>query len=259
MPTINHQSLLAIATFIFLIFNTLLTCTHASINDENEINKIFKSHGKKNVVSFIFQKRDGRITIQKNKSFLNIKGKPDIALITAKSIIQDLGILKINISDLKAELDIHIEKESKKKDEELNNLSPISDDNDILLSDKLNRQIQIIQSKYNKTDSVSERRKLKKQLSNLKRSYKKAKQKEKPSHNKKRRSESSCNRAKLKLKELTNPDYRHRIFFCNDRNYRNENPKLCDSSKHVRRYTPEEHKDELRRLRLESSKYCQPE
>ncbi len=254
MRTIPHQSLLQIITFILFISNVQFTCTYASMNDEHEIEKIFKTHGKVNVVNFIFKRRNGKITIQKNKSFLNITGRPDIAFITAKTIIQDLKILKVDISNLKTELDIHIKNESKKEQEELNNLASMDNDKNTLLRTKLKRQMQIAQSKYDKTDSVSEQKRLKRELSRLKKAYKKAENNDKKT--KKRRSGSYCDTIKSKLQKLTDPDYRHQVFFCNERDYRLENPELCDQSRYSRQYTFKEHKDEIRKLRMEESKNC---
>ena len=264
MDTINLKSLLNIIAFLLFVFITQFA--FASMNDEDTINKIFETHGKENVVGFISQRRGGKITIQKNKSFLNTTRRPDLTLITAKSIIQDLKILKIDISNLKPELDIHIENESKNQQEEserLNDSASINGYQDAPLSKDLQQQINAIRSKYNKTDSVSERERLKKELSRLKAAYRKARNNEKsklkvyfPDEKSKRRNSDSCKRIKSKLQKMTEPNYRHQAFFCNERDYRTKNPKLCDQSRYARRYTQKEHKDEIRKLRLQASKNC---
>ncbi|MCW8923845.1 MAG: hypothetical protein OQK69_09500 [Gammaproteobacteria bacterium] len=260
MQTNSHKLLLLIATFIFLILNTH---TYAKSNDEHTINNILETHDKENIVKFISQKRNGKITIEKNKSFHDFTGKPDITLITAKSIIQDLIILKIDINDFSIELEKYIEDESKRQQEEISNLDTISNNQNISLTNKLERQIQVTQSKYDKSDSISERRQLKKELSKLKAAYKKAKNKKTSLKvyfpDKKPKNTSHCNRIKSQLQKITAPDYRHQVLFCNDRNYRMDNPGLCDQYSYGKQYTIEEHKDEVRKLRQDLSKNnCDP-
>jgi len=265
MEIISHQSLLKIAACIFFIFNAQLTC--AAMNDEDIVNKIFETHGKQNVVDFISQKREGKITIQKDKSFLNIRGRPDIKLITAKSVIQDLKILKIDASTLEIELDIYIENESKKQQEEndkINKSASLNDDKEPLLSSKLKYQIETTQSKYNESTNTSERRRLSKELSILRRAYKQAKDNEKSKlrvyfpdkKTKTTRSPGQCKSIRSKLADLTEASYRHQIFFCNDRSYRIKNPKSCGGNKYGPKYTLQQYKDEVSRLRMEASKYC---
>lgn len=270
MRTVSHQSLLQIVIFIVFVFNTQFTHSYASIDDENTINKIFETYGKSNVVNFILQRRNGKITIQKNKSFLNATGRPDITLVTAKSINNDLGILKLDISNLDAELDTYIKKESKKKqkkDDSLSKLSSLSDNDDIPLSRILKYQIKTTQSKYNESDNEYERTRLKKELSRLQRKYKEAKynEKYKPGENsagnsrqstKYNRYESSCKSYKTQLQKMTEASNRHQIFFCNDRTYRAEHPKSCGKHKYSKQYSLQEYKDELSRLRNNISKYC---
>ena len=64
MRTVSHQSLLQMVAFIVFIFNTQLTYSYASTDDESTINNIIEAHGKNNVVNFILQKGHGKITIQ---------------------------------------------------------------------------------------------------------------------------------------------------------------------------------------------------
>lgn len=270
MRTISCQSILQIVVFIVFIVNTQFTHSYASVDNEGAINKIFETHGKKNVVSYILQRRNGKITIQKKKSFLNITGKPDIALVTAKSINHDLKFLKIDISKLESELDIYIENESKKqqkRDDKFSSITSASDSDEVSLSRKLKYQIKTTEDKYNKSDSAYERKRLKRELSRLQRKYKEAKYNEKhkssayssdksPRNKRYNRSASYCNSYKSKLQKLTASNYRHQIFFCNDRAYRAKNPKSCATKKYSKRYTLQEYKDEINRLRSNISKNC---
>ena len=262
MRTTTHQALLKIVTFLLFTIIVHPSHSYASVSDENEINKIFETHGKKNVVQLISKKRKGKITIEKNKSFLNVSRKPDINLVTAKSIIQDLKILKMEISELKNELDTFIEDEKKKREDRENSLNYAStgERETISLTQQLELQIKDVQSKYNKTDSISERSRLSKELSKLRRSLRNAKkdnQSRSRTHIPDSKADShNCISIKEKLQKLTEPSYRHEIFFCGDRSYRKENPDLCKQSRYVRPHTIEEHTDEIRKLRLQESKNC---
>lgn len=273
MRPVNPQFFLQLATFIIFVFNTQFTYSYASIEDENTINKIIETHGKNNVVNFILQKRNGKITIQKKKSFLNATGRPDLTLVTAKSINNDLKILKMDISSLQPELDTYIESESKikqKEEESLSKSPSSSDDQEIPLSRQLKHKINITQSQYNEADTEYDRKKLKKQLSRLQRKYKEAKYNEKynpgGNSNSSRKSQkstrynsnsSSCNSYKTQLKKITEASYRHQIFYCNERTYREEHPKTCGKYRYTKQYSLQEYKDEVTRLRSKISKYCQ--
>ncbi len=128
MQTVSFHSLLRICTLVAFTFNTQQSLSHAATNDEAEINKIFETYGKENVVKVITQKRNGKITIQKNKSFLTAYGKPDLNFVTVKTIIQDLGNLTMDIDALQKELDAHMEREAK-KEREVRSHKPITNVN----------------------------------------------------------------------------------------------------------------------------------
>ena len=270
MRTANHQSLLQIAAFIIFIINTQFTNSYASIDAENTINKLFETRGKENVVNFVLEKRNGNITIQKKKSFLNVTGRPDIKLVTVKSINHDLKNLNIDINKLETELDIFIENQTKKqqkKDAQLRRGSSAGVNEQIPLSKKLEYELKNIESKYKKSSSDYERSRLKKELSRVQGKYNEAKYNEKhniktsysdnSSRNKTyKRSASYCNSLKSQLQELTLPSRRHQIFFCNDRVYRNENPASCGKRKYSKQYTLQEYKDKISKLRQTISSNC---
>ena len=269
MQTVSLQSFLKIVTFVFFIFNAHFTYSFASTDDENTISNIFETHGKTNVVNFILERNRGKITIQKKKSFINATGRPDLTYITAKSVNHDLKNLKIDVNSLETELDIYINKVSKKKqkkDDSLKRLDSGSDMNEILLSTKLNHQVKITQAKYNAAESDYERKQLKYKLTRLQREYKKAKYNEKhnpdanlsneSSRNKKNYGSSSyCERYKSQLQDLTKSSYRHQVFFCKERSYRVENPKSCRNYKYGGQ-SLKEYKDKINKLRQNVSKYC---
>lgn len=272
MRTVNHQLFLQLAAFIFLIFNTQLSHSYASIDDENKINKLVETHGKNHLVNFILQKRNGKITIQKKKSFLEVTGRPDINLVTAKSINNDLKIIAMDISSLEPELATYIENESETKQKEKENLSKsnsMSGDDDVPLSKQYEYQIKTTQFKYDRAENEYDRKKLKRELSRLQRKYKEAKYNEKynpdetsNSSSKPRKSSrynsysGSCDRYKAQLKKLTEASNRHQIFFCNDRTYRAEHPKTCGKYRYSKQYTLQEYKDELNQIRSNIAKYC---
>lgn len=272
MRTVYHQPLIQLAAFILLVFSTQFTYAIASSEDENSINVLVETYGKNNIVNFILQKRNGKITIQKKKSFLNATGRPDMTLVTPKSINNDLKILKMDISNFESELEAYVENETKIKQKEEESLSkPLSSDggSDIPLSKQLLHKIKVTQSHYNKADNEYDRKKLKKELSKLQRKYKEAKYNEKynpgakstsSSKSKKsasyNRSSSSCNNYKAQLQKLTGASYRHQVFYCSDRTYRNENPKTCGNYRYSKKYSLDQYKDEITRLRSNISKYC---
>jgi len=270
MQTVNLQSLLKIVTFVFFIFNAHFTYSFASTDDENAINKIFETHGKANVVNFILERNHGKITIQKKKSFINATGRPDMTLVTAKSVNHDLKNLEIDINNLETELDIYINKVSKKQqkmDDGLRKLDSADDTNEIPLSTKIQYQIKKTQSKYNEAETDYERKELKNELSRLQRKYKKAKYNEKhnpdanlpgkSSRNKTNYGGSSyCENYKLQLQKMTESSYRHQVFFCKDRAYRAENPKSCGNYKYGGQSSLQEYKDKINKLRQKISKNC---
>jgi hypothetical protein len=272
MRTVSHQPILKLVAFIIFIFNTQFTHSYASLDDENTINNVLEKQGKNNLANFILQKRNGKITIQKNKSFVEIKGRPDIEFVTAKSIAHDLGIIKIDISNLDAELDTYIENEQKKKQIEeasLSKLSASGDDSDVPLSEKLHYQLQTLQSRYYNSDNDYDRKRLKSEISKVKRKYDEAKYNEKynPGSNTSDKTQknttynnrysSSCDSYKSQLSKMTDSTYRHQVFFCNDRTYRSEHPKTCGNYRYTRQYSLPEYKDEINRLRANISKYCE--
>ena len=258
MKTITPKLSLQLVTFILSIFSVY---AYASTDEEHAINQIFETHGKENLIELISKKRNGEITIEKNKSFLNIKGKPDHKFISAKSILQDLIAIKMQIGNLKTELDTHIAYKLKKQQEEekvrLTNLASKKKSHDVSLSSELNQKLKITEYKYNETDSFYERRRLENEISILKTAYRRAKNNERsilrvyfPEEKPRKYINTSyCNNTRSKLSQLTKPDYRYQTFFCNDRVYRKQNPKSCGKYKYIRNYTLHEYKDEIRRLR----------
>lgn len=255
---------------IALTVSTQFTYGYASMNDEDAINKIFETHGKDNVVKYISQERGGQVTIQKNKSFLTIRGKPEIDFITYRSILQDLKELKMDISDLESELVIYVEIETQKKEEEGDNVRPSESTlnrKEVALSYKLKHQIREMQAKYNKTESDLERRRLNKELSILRSAYSKAKRNEKSKlrvyssdkkNSKYSSTSSNCTNLKSKLSELTSPDFRYYMYYCKNKDYR-ERPKTCNT--HKSRYSGQardlkDYKKKIYSLEKKISKNC---
>ncbi len=267
MRTVSRTARLQIIVFIVLAFN--IHFSYASMEDENIVNSVFETHGKKNVVNFLLQKNDGKITIQKKKSFTSVKGRPDIELITAKSVVYDLSNLKIETGTLKSELDIFIENEAKKKQEKINSVRSISidDGQGASLSKQLKYKMKLAQAKYNSSDSNSERRRLRQEISILNRAYKNAKKNEAstfrvyfPDSNSKtteyKRNSSSCNRMKTQLQKLTGSVFRHQVFFCKDREYRAKNPQSCGNYRRTQNYSLKGYKSEISQLRSKIAKDC---
>ena len=182
----NNHLLLQIVAFILFSINAQFSLIYASTNDEQAISKIFETHDKENVVSYISQKRNGKITIQKNKGFLNVRGRPNLAFITEKSIIEDLKILKIDINTLKANLSSHIKSVSEKRQEELNDLTVINEPQDIErnesrqngqgsqkeFSERIKDAIKKVQYNLEHANNDDHRRRLKKLLTRLETTYK---------------------------------------------------------------------------------------
>ena len=267
-----NQQLIQLVAFIIFLFNTQFSWAHASADDEEMINKIVETHGKVHVVNFILENRNGKITIQKKKSFLNVTGKPDLNLVTAKSINNDLKILNMDTSSLELELSAYIEKTSKKQQkqqESLSKFAAINGDDEIPLSKQLKYKIDNLQAKYDYAEDEYDRKRLKKELSKLKRKYKEAKYNEKynpggnSSTSKKAKDykkysnySSNCSSSKTKLQKLTEASFRHQVFYCNDISYRKEHPKTCAKYRYSKQYSIQQYKDELNRLRSNVSKYC---
>jgi len=182
MGTTSDQLLLKLFVFIFIILKSQIS--YALMNDEEAINKIFETHGKENVVGLISQRRDGYITIQKDTSFINNRGRPNIEFVTAKSIIQDLKILKIDISTLKAELDIYVENKSKNLQEENDRLAKsdsMRENNKKrdLSSREIQEKMKALKSKFNMSLPADERMRIQKELVGLRKDYRQSKKNEK--------------------------------------------------------------------------------
>ena len=270
MRTTSFKPFLTIVTFAVFFFSALFTYSHASSDDENIITGIFEMHGKNNVVNFLLQKRDGEITVQKNRSFVNVKGRPALKFITAKSVNHDLKNLNMDAGSLEPQLVTFIENESKKQQKKNSSLSKsfsAGADNDIPSSRKIKYKIQRVESNLRKTDDEYEKKRLRSDLSSLKRKYKDAKYKEKyksgsdasvrSTKNKKYNGNVRyCASYKSKLQNLTKSAFRYQVFYCNDRAYRAKNAKSCDKYKYSRQYSIQEYKDEISKLRREVSKYC---
>ena len=236
----NNASLQGRVTRLFLLLTALFITVYPAVgysanDDETAINEIFTTYGKENVINFISQKRNGRITIQKNRSFADTYGKPATSLITHRTILQDLKILHMSIADLDDELDaIKSEQERNNAENSPRETAALTTPPHTPLSVDLNKKIINLQKKYDQTDSVSERKKIRKELRILRRAYRDAKRNEQPrtvSTSKKTYNNDyatrRCNEAKDKLQQLTSPEFRHQVFFCNDRKYRSENPRTC--------------------------------
>lgn len=269
MRKIAHSSLLQLLIFFVFVFNTLFTYSYASTDEENRINEITETHGKNNVIDFLLKKRNGKITIEKNRSFLNVSGKPDKTFVTVKSINYDLNIIELDISNFEVELDkyiLDVTKKHEEKNRNLNSLDSAGDDEGIPLSKKLNYQISVLEFKYKNSDDEYQRGQLDNELSRLRRKYKQAKYKEKynlpdeTSQYSKRKSTyrnvSYCNSAKEKLSQRTQASYRHQVFYCNDRDYRRKNPKSCGDHRSSRKTSLKQYKEEIRKLRENVAKTC---
>ncbi len=261
----KEKTLLLVILFLCAIIH--FSPAYASMVDEKSIEGLIETYGKDNVVKVILEKRDWKITIQKNKTFGDTYGKPDLSLITPKSIIYDLNILKMSINELTSALEEQQKQQAIQNEEDDRAASvPTSSHNSIPLSTELNHKIKLTREQYNNAGSHSERRRLKKELSILQSAYKQAKKNEKsklrvyfPDKQKKRNysyNSSGCKNAKSKLQEITDPVYRHKIFFCSDRQYRKENPNSCDEYKYGAQYDLKKYKKEVIRLRERVSENC---
>ncbi len=251
--------------FIFFMINTQFA--HASSHDENLINKMFVAHGKSNVVDFILENRNGKITIQKNKSFLDVRGRPDMTLVTAKSINYDLKLLKMNISNLSPRLEKYTQNKVNKKRKKDDRLKVLNSSPEVLLSKKLKYKLNRMQLKYKEAAGDYERRRLKRELSRLERKYNDAKFTEKhgvSNDSNSRRQQSSkykrsvryCDRYKSQLKKLTSAAYRYKVYFCNDHASRVKNSKSCSKYGYSRRYSKQEYKNEINQARKNVSENC---
>lgn len=244
---------------------------YASIGDEKLIEKLFSMHGKYNVAKVILDKRNGAITIQKNRSFVDSYGKPRLSYITSKSILYDLGLVGMSISELKAAAKMQQNKQSK-IDEELNKASiappalpaaaaPVA------LSSELKQKIALTRQKYLNARDNTQKRKYQTELSILRNAHRRAVKNEKPkvrrySSNETKRKKiykknsSGCQYAKTQLKALSNPVARHQVFFCSDRKYRKQNPKSCAGQGYGRQYGLKAYQKEVAKLKNQVSQSC---
>ena len=270
MYTFSPLRLFKSLILIFILFNALLTYSYATDGktaDEQAIDKLFQDAGKESVVTIITQKRDGQITIQKNKSFFSTFGKPNIDYVTAKTVLQDLTILDMSITEFKTELDTLKQEEAvsqkQAEDERASQLSAERAEPGPVLSNKLSRELNAKKAEYAKCTSYSERRRLKKEISILNTAYRKAKKNEKSTlrvytpDSMPRQSSNSrqCDSLEARLQKLTDPSYRHQIFFCNNKNYK-DNPKSCKNRRYGQQVTLLEYKKKVSDLELEISKKC---
>ncbi len=250
---------------MFFMMNTQFT--HASSHDENLIDKMFATHGKSNVVNFILENRNGKITIQKNKSFLDVRGRPDMTLVTAKSINYDLKLLKMNINNLSSGLDKYTKNKANKKREKDGRLKSLNSSLEVLPSKKLKYKLDRMQLKYKEADGDYERRRLKRELGRLERKYNDAKFNEKhgvsndtysrkQQGSKYKRSTGYCDRYKSQLKKLTSAAYRYKIYFCNDYASRVKNSKSCSKYGYSGQYSKQEYKNEINRARKNVLENC---
>lgn len=243
---------------------TLLSCVllHstsalASFDDEKSIEKLFETYSKDNIINLISSKRDGKITIQKYKSFIDAFGRPNPDLITPKSVLQDLKLLHINVAEFTKDLEEQHQtglnnKSDSNAEPAISTKSPT-----IPLSVQLEEKIKITKENYYKSTSTSEKRRLQKELTILRSAKRRAEKNEKsrlrvyfPETNKSKHYNSSyCQRAKDDLQELTDPVTRHQIFFCSDRKYRKENPSTCNDYRYRKKYNLKQYRDEVNRLR----------
>ncbi len=241
--------------------------THASSHDENLINKMFATHGKSNVVNYILESRNGKITIQKNKSFLDVRGRPDMTLVTAKSVNYDLKLLKVKINNFSFGLDKYTKNEADKKREKDDGLKALSSSPEVLLSKKLKYKLDRMRLKYKEAAGSYERRRLKRELSRIERKYNDAKFTEKHGRSndsysgaqqgsKYKKSDSYCDRYKSQLKKLTSTAYRYQVYFCNDYASRVKNSKSCSKYGYSRRYSKQEYKNEINQARKNISENC---
>ncbi len=242
---------------------------YASIGEEKLIEKLFSMHGKYNVAKVILDKRNGTITIQKNRSFIDSYGKPRLSYITSKSIIYDLGLIGMSISELKVAAKVQQQKQAK-IDEALNKASvaPTTLPNSpVTLSTELKQKISITKQKYLNTRDNAKKRQYQIELSILRNAYRRALKNEKPkvrlhSPNETKRkkvykaSSSNCQYAKTHLKALSNPVTRHQVFFCSDRKYRKQNPASCGGQGYGRQYDLKNYQKEVVRLKEQVSKSC---
>ncbi len=241
--------------------------SHASSHDENLIEKMFATHGKSNVVDFILENRNGKITIQKNKSFLDVRGRPDMTLVTAKSINYDIKLLKMNINNLNLGLDKYTKNKSNKKREKDSRIKALDSSPEVLLSKKLKYKLNRMQLKYKEAVGDYERRRLKRELKRIERKYNDAKFTEKHGRSndsysraqqgsKYKRSARYCDRYKSQLKKLTSAAYRYKIYFCNDYASRVKNAKSCSKYGYSRRHSKQEYKNEINQARKNISENC---
>lgn len=252
---------------IFMFFMMHAQFAHASSYDENLIDKMFVTHGKSNVVNFILENRNGKITIQKNKSFLDVRGRPDMMLVTAKSINYDLKLLKINVNDLNLGVDKYTKNKLNKKREEDGRIKAKNSSPEVLLSKKLKYKLDRMKLKHREASGSYERRRLKRELRRLERKYNDAKFTEKHGKSnysssraqkgsKYKRGDSDCEIYKSELKKLTSPAYRYKIYFCSDYASRVKNSKSCGKYGYTGRYSKQEYKSEINQARKNISESC---
>ena len=263
-----------IKTALFLVTLSLceiiqpaLVC--ATMADEKSIEELFQTYGKNNVVKVIRKKRNGKVTIEKNKSFTNGYGRPNPLFITPKSTIEDLKILEMSINELTSTLEE--QKKQQEKDSKKNE-TPTSDTTSTReaapLSAQLNQKINVTRDNYNKASSTSEKRRLKVELSILQSAYNRAKKNEKsklrvyfPDKNKNtiyKKISSACLNPKTQLQKIGNPVFRHQVYFCGDREYRKQNKIICKGYSYGKQYEINEYKKDINRLREQVSANCEP-
>ena len=123
---------------------------YASMADEKLVEGLIETHGKDNVVQIILEKRDWKITIQKNRTFGDSYGKPDLSFITPKSIIYDLKLLNMSINDLASALDEQQKQQAilNEENERASTVSTLSQTS-IPLSTELNHKIELTREEYN--------------------------------------------------------------------------------------------------------------
>lgn len=242
---------------------------YASAGEEKLIQKLFSLHGKYNIAKVILDKRNGTITIQKNRSFIDSYGKPRLSYITPKSIVYDLGLIGMSISELKAAAKVQQQKQAK-TDEASNKVSVASSTlpkTPVALSTELKQKIAITKRKYLNARDNAQKRQYQIELSILRNAYRRALKNEKPkvrlySPNETKRKKvykansSSCQYAKAQLKALSNPVNRHQVFFCSDRKYRKQNPASCGGQGYGRQYGLKAYQKEVARLKDQVEKSC---
>lgn len=249
----------------------LLASPYVFASEISRIDTLIDTYGKALVIDVITDKRHGKVTILKNKTFRDARGRPDPELVTALTVAEDLKIIDMSIDSFTGELDKA--RELKAEEDSIQSVPNVADvPAEPLKSRELKAELDRTRNKLKHASTSYELSRLKREVRKLDRKYKQALYNEKHgTGNKQKRSSSSrkysrysaasCERAKEQLQQVTDTRYRHKMFFCKDRKYRQENPRTCSASSgnrygYSRNYDINKHKEKVAKLRANVERSC---